>query len=101
MTARRWLGLAALLAVVLVGGRLVASTLVDYRWYESLGPGPLSVWRARVTDLVALRLGRSGLHSQVLLSTRASETDTPLMQAFLAVARRVSRSALVGITPLG
>lgn len=51
--------------------------------------------------LVALRLGRAGLHSEVLLSTRASETDTPLMQAFLAVARRVSRSALVGITPLG
>ena len=51
--------------------------------------------------LVALRLGRSGLHSEVLLSTRASETETPLMQAFLAVARRVSRSALVGITPLG
>jgi hypothetical protein len=57
MTARRWLGLAALLAAVLVGGRLVASTYVDYRWFESLGPGALSVWRARVIDLAALRLG--------------------------------------------
>jgi LysR family transcriptional regulator, regulator for metE and metH len=51
--------------------------------------------------LAALRLGRAGLHSEVLLSTRAAETDTPLMQAFSSVARRVSRSALVGITPLG
>ena len=59
MTARRWLGLAALVAAVLVGGRLIASTYVDYRWFAALGPGPLSVWRARVTDLVALRLALS------------------------------------------
>jgi LysR family transcriptional regulator, regulator for metE and metH len=51
--------------------------------------------------LAAVRLGRAGLHSEVLLSTRAAETDTPLMQAFLAVARSVSRRALVGITPVG
>jgi len=51
--------------------------------------------------LKALQLGRAGLHSEVLLSTRASDTETPLMQAFLAVARRVSRSALDGITPIG
>lgn len=50
--------------------------------------------------LAALRLGEAGLHSEVLLSTRASETDSPLMQAFLAIARQVSRSSLSGITPL-
>jgi LysR family transcriptional regulator, regulator for metE and metH len=49
--------------------------------------------------LNAVRLGRSGLHSEVLLSTRASDTSAPLMQAFLAVARKVSRSALAGVTP--
>lgn len=51
--------------------------------------------------LAAVRLGRAGLHSEVLLSTRAAEADTPLMQAFLAVARRVSKSALAFVTPLG
>jgi LysR family transcriptional regulator, regulator for metE and metH len=50
--------------------------------------------------LSAVKLGRGGLHSEVLLSTRTSDTDTPLMQAFLAVARRVSREALTGITPV-
>jgi len=50
--------------------------------------------------LCAVRLGKAGLHSEVLLSTRASDTDTPLMQAFLAVARQVSRQALSGITPV-
>jgi LysR family transcriptional regulator for metE and metH len=50
--------------------------------------------------LCAVRLGKSGLHSEVLLSTRASDTETPLMQAFLAVARKVSRTALAGITPI-
>lgn len=50
--------------------------------------------------LCALRLGEGGLHSEVLLSTRASDAASPLMQAFLAVARKVSRSALAGITPV-
>jgi LysR family transcriptional regulator for metE and metH len=50
--------------------------------------------------LSAVRLGRAGLHSEVLLSTRKSDTDTPLMQAFLAVARRVSRTSLEGIVPV-
>jgi LysR family transcriptional regulator for metE and metH len=50
--------------------------------------------------LASIRLGRAGLHSEVLLSTRAADTDTPLMQAFLAVARSVSRSALAGVTPV-
>jgi LysR family transcriptional regulator, regulator for metE and metH len=50
--------------------------------------------------LRAVRLGESGLHSEVLLSTRAADTKTPLMQAFLAVARKVSRTALAGITPI-
>lgn len=50
--------------------------------------------------LCAVKLGRAGLHSEVLLSTRSSDTDTPLMQAFLAVARKVSRNSLTGITPV-
>src|SRR4051812_19591657 len=59
MTARRWLAVLAAVAVILLGGRLVASMYVDYRWYAALGQGALSVWRARVTDLAALRLGLS------------------------------------------
>ena len=51
--------------------------------------------------LVTLRLGKAGLHSEVLLSTRAVDQDTPLMQAFLAVARQVSRNALAEVEPLG
>jgi LysR family transcriptional regulator for metE and metH len=51
--------------------------------------------------LSALRLGKAGLHSKVLLSTRAAEKDSSLMQAFLAVAREVSRSTLPDIEPLG
>ncbi len=50
--------------------------------------------------LRAVRLGQAGLHSEVLLSTRAADTETALMQAFLAVARKVSRTALVGISPI-
>lgn len=50
--------------------------------------------------LCAVRLGPAGLHSEVLLSTRAADTETPLMQAFLAVARSVSRSALEGVVPV-
>jgi LysR family transcriptional regulator for metE and metH len=49
--------------------------------------------------LGAVRLGRAGLHSEVLLSTRKSDSETPLMQAFRAVARKVSHSALDGVTP--
>ena len=51
--------------------------------------------------LATLRLGKSGLHSEVLLSTRSADKDTPLMQAFASIARQVSRSALSGIEPLG
>ena len=40
---------------MLLGGRLIAALIVDYRWHAALGPGPLSVWRARVTELTALR----------------------------------------------
>jgi len=49
--------------------------------------------------LGAVRLGRAGLHSEGLLSTRKSDSETPLMQAFRAVARKVSHSALDGVTP--
>jgi LysR family transcriptional regulator for metE and metH len=48
--------------------------------------------------LAAVRLGRAGLHSEVLLSTRKSDSETPLMQAFRAIARKVSQSALDGVT---
>jgi LysR family transcriptional regulator for metE and metH len=49
--------------------------------------------------LSTIRLGASGLFSEVLLSTRAADTSTPLMQSFLAVARQVSRSSLSDVTP--
>lgn len=80
-----------LVLVQLVRSRRGVAALPRWAVADELGRG----------GLCALRLGRDGLHSEVLLSTRASETDTPLMQAFLAVARRVSRAALWGITPLG
>lgn len=50
--------------------------------------------------LSTVRLGAEGLHSEVLLSTRASETETPLMLAFLSVARSVSRRSLTGVVPV-
>jgi LysR family transcriptional regulator for metE and metH len=49
--------------------------------------------------LTTVRLGQEGLHSEVLLSTRTADTETPLMRAFLAVARSVSRNSLEGIVP--
>lgn len=50
--------------------------------------------------LTVLRLGKQGLHSEVLLSTRRAEKDTPLMQAFLGIARQVSQRALTDVEPL-
>ncbi len=55
MRRRRLIGLAALIVAVLLLGRFVAALVVDYRWYAALGPGPLAVWRAQVTDIAALR----------------------------------------------
>jgi LysR family transcriptional regulator for metE and metH len=51
--------------------------------------------------LGTVALGKGGLHSEVVLSTRVTDAATPLMQAFLSIARKVSASALSGITPLG
>ncbi|MDF3071662.1 MAG: catM [Polyangiaceae bacterium] len=50
--------------------------------------------------LATVRLGPEGLHSEVLLSTRATDTDSSLMRAFLAVARSVSRNSLDGVVPI-
>jgi LysR family transcriptional regulator for metE and metH len=47
--------------------------------------------------LCAVKLGKNGLWSEVLVSSRAAETETPLMKSFLAVARKVSRSSLPGV----
>ena len=77
--------------VQLVRSRRGLAALPRWAIADELGRGGLET----------VKLGRSGLHSEVLLSTRASDTDTPLMQAFLAVARRVSRTALEGVTPIG
>jgi LysR family transcriptional regulator for metE and metH len=49
--------------------------------------------------LTTIKLGALGLFSEVLLSTRTADTDTPLMQAFLAVARNVSRTTLADVIP--
>jgi len=77
--------------VQLVRSRRGLAALPRWAIADELGRGGLS----------ALRLGEAGLFSEVLLSTRAAEQDTPLMQSFLAVARQVSKSALADITPLG
>jgi LysR family transcriptional regulator for metE and metH len=50
--------------------------------------------------LTTVRLGKQGLHSEVLLSTRRADKDTPLMQAFLGIARQVAKSALSDVTVL-
>ncbi len=76
--------------VQLVRSRRGIAALPRWAVADELGRGGLS----------SLRLGKSGLHSEVLLSTRAADKDTPLMQAFLAVARQVSRAALADIEPL-
>lgn len=56
MAARRWLiGAIAIVACLLVAGRLAAGAYVDYRWYEALGAA--DVWRARSFDLLLLRGG--------------------------------------------
>jgi LysR family transcriptional regulator for metE and metH len=49
--------------------------------------------------LTTIKLGALGLFSEVLLSTRTADTDTPLMRAFLAVARNVSRTTLADVIP--
>jgi uncharacterized membrane protein (UPF0182 family) len=56
MTPRRWFGLAATIVAVLVVGRIAAGLYVDYRWYDALGAGARAVWRARLVDLVAMRI---------------------------------------------
>src|SRR3954469_14608938 len=56
MTARRWLLLAlAAAAVLLLAGRALAQTYVDYRWYDAMGAD--AVWRAKMAATVVLRVG--------------------------------------------
>lgn len=76
--------------VQLVRSRRGIAALPRWAVADELGRGGLST----------LKLGKAGLYSEVLLSTRKADTDTPLMQAFLAIARQVSKSALADITPL-
>lgn len=76
--------------VQLVRSRRGAAALPRWAVADELGRG----------GLATVRLGQEGLHSEVLLSTRAADTDTPLMRAFLAVARSVSRNSLEGVVPL-
>lgn len=56
MTPRRWLGVAVTLVAVLLVGRVAAGLYVDYRWYASLGAGALAVWRARLADVLGMRI---------------------------------------------
>lgn len=60
MTSRRWLlaGLA-IVAALLLAGRLLSGWYVDYQWYAVQGAGAL--WRARAFDLVLLRAGAFGV----------------------------------------
>ena len=56
MSGRRWaLTAVAVLAALLIIGRVVAGWYVDYLWFETLGA--TSVWRARAVDLLLLRGG--------------------------------------------
>ena len=54
MGGRRWAFTAvAVLAALLIIGRVVAGWYVDYLWFSSLGAA--AVWRARAMDLLLLR----------------------------------------------
>jgi uncharacterized membrane protein (UPF0182 family) len=62
MTTRRWLlTIVAVAAVVLLAGRAVAGTYVDYLWYESLGASAL--WRARMSAGALLAVGSAAIGS--------------------------------------
>lgn len=55
MTSRRWLALVLIAgAVALLVARAASRFYADYRWYRALGA--LSVWEARFTTLLVLRL---------------------------------------------
>ena len=53
MRSRRWLLLAlAVAAIVLLGGRALATVYVEYRWYEAMGA--TSLWRAQTLTTVVV-----------------------------------------------
>jgi uncharacterized protein len=55
VTSRRWLGLVLLAgAIVLLAAREASQFYAGYRWYRALGA--LSLWEARLTALVVLRV---------------------------------------------
>lgn len=66
MTRARWIALALGAAAFLLVGRGVAELVVDYRWFASLGPGALDVWRLRETARWLLRLGAAAVAAAVL-----------------------------------
>lgn len=55
MTRGRWVAAALAAAVLLVGARMVASAVVEYRWYAAFGDGAAALWRVRAVALGVLR----------------------------------------------
>ena len=55
LTRRGWVAVALAVALVLVLGRVAAGAYVEYRFHDALGAGALSLWRARLADLLLVR----------------------------------------------
>lgn len=66
MTRRRWILLGvALVALLLVAGRAIATLYVDYLWYDALGAA--EVWRSATMNALLLRGGSAVVGALFLL----------------------------------
>ncbi len=105
MKSRRWLALVLIAgAVALLVARAVSRAYADYRWYQSLGA--LSLWEARFTTLLALRVGAGfviGLFAFAnFYAVRQSVVSLVLPRRIgnLDIGEEVSSRALTGIALL-
>lgn len=100
MTRGRWLALAVVTAALLVGARLLASAVVEYRWFAAFGAGAASVWRARAVSLLLLRgtaaaLGAAFVYANLLGVVSTVETVVwPRRVGGLEIAERVPAARL-------
>lgn len=100
MTRGRWLAFAALVAAVLIGARLLASAVVEYRWFAAFGAGAADVWRAQMVALLVLRgtaaaLGAAFVYANLLGVVSTVETVVlPRRVGGLEIAERVPAASL-------
>jgi uncharacterized membrane protein (UPF0182 family) len=86
VTSRRWtLLIIALIALLLLAGRVVTSIYADYHWYASLGAGHL--WRTKAISIFILR-GASGFAATLFLFFNLSAVANSI--AKLILPRRVA-----------